>query len=67
MADTINTLVTVPKSLSVAFSSEKGLNVADEQGDSAVVLLDESQAIAVISIEPSTVPISNVPFIQFGK
>jgi len=31
-------------------SLQKGLNVADERGESAVVLLDESQAVAVISM-----------------
>ena len=31
-------------------SLQKGLNIADERGESAVVLLDESQAVAVISM-----------------
>lgn len=31
-------------------SLQKGLNIADERGESAVVLLDESQAVAVISL-----------------
>lgn len=31
-------------------SLQKGLNIADERGESAVVVLDESQAVAVISM-----------------